>query len=97
MSGGSWNYLYSQHLDVYWDSTFETVAYRLEQEKGLTLNAVHAAAEASEIARLFRAALSKWAALRDVLHEMEWVDSGDSSPLDLAAEIDKWAAERMTE
>lgn len=94
MSGGSWDYLYSRCHDVYWDSTFEDVAHRLEQEKGLTLNAIHAAAEAAEIARLFKTALSKWEGLRDVLHEMEWVDSGDSDTLDLAAAIDKWAAGR---
>lgn len=94
MSGGSWDYLYARHNDVYWDSTFEDVAHRLEQEKDLTLDAIHVAAEAAEIARLFKTALSKWKGLRDVLHEMEWVDSGDSGPLDLAAAIDRWAAGR---
>lgn len=91
MSGGSWDYLYSQVHDMYWHSTFETVASRLLEAK--TVHAMAAATEAQKIASLFKEAHDRWLGLWDVLHEMEWEDSGDSSPPDLANAIDKWAAE----
>ena len=93
MSGGSWNYLYSRADDVEgYVATFKSVAGRLAAAE--TVNSLEAVHEARLIAEEFESAVGRWQRLRDVLHAMEWEDSGDSSPPDLSDAIDKWVAKR---
>lgn len=91
MSGGSFDYLYSQDLVT----RRETVA---EMAKCLREEGHEDAAIATEkVLSLFDDVEAAQAHLYDVWHAAEWMRSGDTGEDDLRASVERWRAKKPLE